>query len=423
MKALNRNSDRLIQVGIDIGSTKICCAITELDPDQGGIKLLGVGSHSSAGMQKGSLVHRDQVIEDLERALKEAETMAGLKVNQAVLGLSGEHVRGINTQGAIAINSRGHLQVPGHQEISSADVHHVLDLAKAISLPVDRDILHILPQEYIIDTMEGIRDPVGMTGRRLEARVHLVTVASTAAANLARCIEELGIQVEGLVFHGLASALATLDDDEKKLGVALVDIGASTTDVAVYYDGGVRHTAALGIGASSVTKDIAVMLQVGIEEAEAIKLQYASAKASMSSPELEFDLPVKNGGLARKVSEHELSRYVEARMAEVLQLVGREIARADLQSKLTYGLVLSGGGALLKNITSLAQEGLNLPARIGHPKQISGAAEVATSPIYATALGLAQWKTQGEDVFLGRVPESALQQVKTKLVTWIREFF
>ncbi|SUZ55923.1 uncharacterized protein METZ01_LOCUS8777, partial [marine metagenome] len=365
-------SDKNTQIGIDIGTSKICCSITEINSDEGSNKILGVGNVPSQGMKKGSIVHRDKVMDAIEAAVREAELMAGIKVNRAMLSISGDHIRGINTQGAIAIQKGSARNVPVEQEITQNDVSRVLELAKAVSLPVDREILHILPQEYLIDTMDSIKDPVGMSGRRLEAKVHLITMAATTAKNLVSCVHELAIDVEGLVFQALASAIATLDTDEKELGVAVVDIGAGTTDITVFYDGGVRHSAVIGVGASAVTNDIAVMLQIGMEDAEQIKLKYASAKASMSSTELEFDLPVKNGGIARKVSEHELSRYVEARMIELIQLIDREIARADVSDQLTYGLVLTGGGAMLRNLVPLTQEKFNMPVRIGRPKNFSG---------------------------------------------------
>jgi cell division protein FtsA len=423
MKNLNLSQDRNIQVGIDVGTAKVCCAIVELHSDPPEAKLLGVGLVPSSGLKKGSIIHRDRVIEAMEKAIAEAETMADVKVDRALLTISGDHIRGINTQGAIAIQKNKHSNLPLEQDIRREDVNKVLDLAKAISFPVDRDILHILPQEYVIDTLTGIKDPVGMSGRRLEARVHLVTVATSAATNLSNCAEELGISVDGLVFQGLASSVSTLDRDEKDLGVALVDIGAGTTEITVFHDGGVRHTGVIPIGASSITNDIAVMLQIGITDAEQIKLKYASAKASMASPELEFDLPVKNGGVTRKVSEHELSRYVEARMVEILQLVFREINRANLRDQLTYGVVLTGGGAQLKNLVGLTEEVLHLRARIGVPKGIGGAVEIAQTPTYAAALGLAQWPLYYPEGKLKLSPPLNPRYLMKKVTTWFREFF
>ena len=419
----NRNAEKYIQAGLDVGSDKICCAITEVDPKSNIVKLLGIGTSPATGIKKGSITHRDQLIDEMDDALQEAQIMADLIVEKLSLGISGSHIRGINTQGAIAIGNSNGSNVPIQHEITDADVHRVLDLAKAVSLPVDRDILHVLPQEYVIDTMDSIKDPVGLTGRRLEARVHLITVATTAATNLVSCAEELGVDVDGIVYQGLASSIATLGDDEKNLGVVCVDIGATTTDIIVYYEGGVRHTATLLIGAASITNDIAVMLQVGIEDAEKIKQTYGSAKASMSSPSLDFELPAQNGQIKRKVSEHELSRYVEARMVEILQLIMREVSRADIKEKLTYGMVLTGGGSELKNLVGLAQETINMPVRVGNPVNLSGAVDVASRPIYASAIGLAQWKTFGEDISLIHKTGNTFKGAMGKFKKLMKEFF
>ena len=419
----NRNTEKYIQAGLDVGSDKICCAITEVDPKSNIVKLLGIGTSPATGIKKGSITHRDQLIDEMDNALQEAQTMADLIVEKLSLGISGSHIRGINTQGAIAIGNNNGSNVPIQHEISDGDVHRVLDLAKAVSLPVDRDILHVLPQEYVIDTMDSIKDPVGLTGRRLEARVHLITVATTAATNLVSCAEELGVDVDGIVYQGLASSIATLSDDEKNLGVVCVDIGATTTDIIVYHEGGVRHTATLSIGAASITNDIAVMLQVGIEDAEKIKQTYGSAKASMSSPSLDFELPAQNGQIKRKVSEHELSRYVEARMVEILQLIMREVSRADIKEKLTYGMVLTGGGSELKNLVGLAQETINMPVRVSNPVNLSGAVDVASRPIYASAIGLAQWKTFGEDISLIHKTGNTFKGAMGKFKKLMKEFF
>lgn len=423
MKGFSRPLERNTHVGIDVGSANTVCAITSYDPVEGKVKLLGLSSAPSKGIKKGSIIHRDQLVTSIEEAIKEAETMARVNVSSAVLSISGEQVRGINTQGAIAIQKGQSSNVPAQHEITESEVQRVVEMAKAVSLPMDRDILHVLPQQFLIDSMDSIKDPISMSGRRLEARVHLVTVSTTAATNLANCAEELGISVEGLVFHGLASAAGTLDSDEKELGVALVDIGEGTTDVVIYHEGGIHHTAVLGIGAGSITNDVAVMLQVGTEEAEAIKRKYGSAKASMSSPELEFDLPVKNGGVARKISEHELSRYVEARMVEILQLIQREIGRAGLREKLTYGVVLTGGGSGMRNLSGLAEEILNMPVRIGKPKGIHDSVGVADDSMYSAAVGLAVWKFRPEDIQPMRIETTPIKQTVESVKKWFKEFF
>ena len=396
----NLNSDKYIQAGLDIGSDKICCAISEIDLKSDAIKLLGLGNSQATSINRGAITHRDNLIDEIEHAINEARTMSGVSIENLSLGISGEHIRGINTQGAIAIGGSQASNVSLQNEITNNDVKKVLELAKAISLPMDRDILHVLPQEYVIDTMNSIKDPIGLTGRRLEAKVHVITVATTAATNLVSCVEELGIRVENIIYQGLASSLSTLNEDEKKLGAVCVDIGASTTDIVIYCEDGVQHTATLGIGGASITNDIAVMLQIGIDEAENIKRKYASAKASMSSPDLEFELPAQNGNLKRKISENQLSQYVEARMAEIIQLIMKEISRANLNDKLTFGMVLTGGGSDLKNLSSLAQEISNLRVRIGHPENISGTVDIASEPAFASAIGLTKWKFTEDDLII-----------------------
>ena len=287
---------------------------------------------------------------------------------------------------------------------------------------MDRDILHVLPQEYVIDTMNSIQDPVGLSGRRLEAKVHVITVATTAATNLVSCVEELGLRVDNIVYQGLASSLSTLNEDEKKLGSICVDIGASTTDIVIYSENGIQHTATLGIGAASITNDIAVMLQVGIDEAEKIKRTYASAKASMSSPDLEFNLPAQNGNLKRKISEHKLSQYVEARMIEILQLVMQEISRSNTSEQLTFGMILTGGGSQLKNLSSLAQEITNMRVRIGVPENISGSVEIASEPSFASAIGLTKWKFDDDELIINN-GEMSISNALNKVKTLFKELF
>lgn len=423
MKNFSLPKEKNIYVGIDVGSSKICCSISTIDPIEGTLQLLGVGISPSTGVKIGSITHRENLISEMEAAVKEAEIMADAKVSSAILSISSEQIRGINTQGAIAIQKNQMNNVPIQHEITDSDVQRVVDLAKGISLPIDRDILHVLPQEFMIDTMEKIKDPVGMSGHRLEAHVHLITVSTTAATNIANCAQELGISIDGLVFQGLASGAAVLDQDEKDHGVALVDFGEGTTDLSIYHDDGVRHASVLGIGSGSITNDIGVMLQVGMEEAEDIKRTYGSAKASLSSPELEFDLPVKNGGIARRISEHELSRYVEARTEEILRLVKREIIRAGLMENLTYGVVLTGGGANLKNIGGLAEEVLGLPVRIGKPKGVQDTVGMAADPSFSAAVGLGIWRYKPDEMFSDYASESTVKQTFDHIFRWFKDFF
>lgn len=398
MSPIRNGQDRQITVGLDIGANSIICAIGQIIPDTKRLKLLGISTVQSSGIRRGTITHRNDLIEKIEMAMSEAETMANIKITKAILSITGDHIRCLNTQAAIALNraSGG----PGgitERAIQDDDIYQVLDLAQAVSLPVDRDILHTLPQEYLVDTLEEIKNPIGMTGRRLEGRVHLVTAATTAMNNLVSCVEELGITVDGLVFQPLASALATLHEDEMELGVTLVEIGSSTTNIAVYHGSAIRHSAIIPIGASSITHDIAVMLQISIEDAENIKIKYASARASLSSPKLEIEIPSQEGQIERTIPEQEVSRYVEARMQEIFQMVIREISRADIKDPLTYGIVMTGGGALLRNIVPLAENTLGVKVRQGKPINIDGVQDIADGPNHTTAMGLLLWPLYATD--------------------------
>ena len=306
------------------------------------------------------------------------------------MAITGDHIRCMNTQGAIALNRNKTNGSNDNKPISVYDIQRVLELTQGIALPPDRDILHTIPQEFIVDTLEKIDNPIGLTGKRLEGHVHLVTASTTAMKNLIESAEELGININGLVFKPLASAMPALTKDEIKLGVSIIDIGSTTTSIAVYNEGSIRHSAVIPIGSSSITNDIAVMLRISIEKAEEIKIKYASAKSSLSSEKLEFEVPLNEE--SQMISENELSQYVEARMEEIFQLAHNEIKRAGIDSNLTYGVVLTGGGAQLRNIIPLANELLNMPVRLGKPENyLSGNKDFADDPVHSTALGLLLW--------------------------------
>jgi cell division protein FtsA len=376
-------------------------------------------------MKKGVIINRDALIETLEDVLSEAELMANIKVTNIILSMTGEHIRSLNTQAAIPLSrTNGTSANTPDRSIDDGDIYQVLDLAQAVSLPVDRDILHTLPQEYLVDTLDEIKNPLGMTGRRLEGRVHLVTAATTAMSNLVNCVEELGITVDGLVFQPLAAALSTLQDDEMELGVTLVEIGSSTTNIAVYHAGSIRHSAVIPIGSASITNDIAVMLQVSISEAEAIKMKYASAKSSMSSSELDIPLDSKEGQLQRSIPEKEVSKYVEARMQEIFQMVIREISRADIKDPLTYGIVVTGGGAELRNIISLAENSMGVKVRKGKPLKIDGAQDIADEPRHCTVMGLLLWPFYANDHIRMQRPKSgSFKALIEKIRHTIEEMF
>ena len=392
MNIISNNNNHQLSVGIDIGSYKICCAIGKVNKTHTRIKLLGLSSTKSKGIKRGIITDRDKLIETIEKVLTDAEIMADVKVKSAYLSITGEHIRSINTQAAIALNRvNGTAGNIIERSIEQNDIYQVLDLAQAVSLPVDKDILHTIPQEYVIDSLEDIKNPLGMMGRRLEARVHLVTAASTAINNLISCVEELGINVDGLVYQPIASALAALETDEIDLGVTLVELGSNTTSVAVYHGSALRHSATIPIGSASITNDIAVMLQISKKEAEKIKIDYSSALSSMSSSQLNIKYHSIKELKDKTISEQEVSQYVEARMQEILQMIIREISRADIKDPLTYGIVMTGGGAELRNLSSLIEKILNAKVRKGKPNKIDGSEEIASDPQYTTVFGLLLW--------------------------------
>ena len=383
--------DNDIVAGIDIGSENIFCSIGIVDKEKNNIKLLGLGKCSvKDSFKKGAITNRNKLLELLEIAVNEAELMAEKKIDNAYMTITGDHIRCMNTQGAVALNRNKSNGAIDDSPISQRDIDRVLELTQGIALPPDRDILHTIPQEFIVDTLEKIDDPIGLSGRRLEGHVHLVTASTSGMKNLMESAEELGININGLVFKPLASAMPTLKSDEIKLGVSLIDIGSTTTSIAVFNEGAVRHSAVIPIGSSSITNDIAVMLRISIDEAEAIKIKYASAKASLSSQKLEFSVPSSEEN--QSISENELSQYVEARMEEIFQLALNEIKRAGINNNLTYGVVLTGGGAQLRNIIPLANELLGMPVRLGKPDNyLIGNKDFADDPVHSTILGLLLW--------------------------------
>ena len=425
MNIITNTNDHPITVGIDIGSSTIRCAIGQIIHLDEKIKLLGISSVESRGIQNGVITDRDKLIEALEKVLTDAEIMANIKVESVTLSITGENIRSMNTQAAIALNRvNGTINGINNRAIENADIYQVLDLAQAVSLPVDKDILHTIPQEYIVDILNNIKNPIGMTGRRLEARVHLVTAASTAINNLVSSVEELGITVDGLVFQPLASALAALEKDEMELGVTLVEFGSNTTNIAVYYNNAVRHSATIPIGSASITNDIAVMLQISINEAENIKKKYASALSSMSSDKLDIKFQSNNDTKVGSITEKKVSQYVEARIQEIFQMVIREISRADIKDPLTYGIVMTGGGAELRNIISLAEHSLGVKVRKGNPNKIEGTQEIANKPHFTTVMGLLLWPTYSNDHIRIQKPNlGSLKNIINKIRHTIENMF
>src|ERR671919_220870 len=347
-----------IIVGLDIGTTKIGCIIAELDSERN-VKIVGVGTSRSEGLRRGIVVNLEKTVVSISRAIEEAELMAGVEVRNVYAGIAGDHIRSINSHGVIAV-SRGGI------EITKGDIARVIDAAKAVAIPMDREIIHILPQEFTVDDQHGIKDPTGMAGVRLEVDVHIVTGAVSSAQNLVKAIQKAGYQVRDLILEPLASSRGVLTDDEKELGVALVDVGGGTTDIAVFHEGSIRHTSVIGLGGNSVTNDIAIGLRTPAREAERIKERYGAAMTRLVDQDEEIVVPHMAGQGERPVKRKTLISIIQPRMEEILQLVYADIGKTRWHDKIPAGVVLTGGASALTGTTELAERVLEMPVRIGY---------------------------------------------------------
>jgi cell division protein FtsA len=373
-----KKSDRNLIVGLDIGTSKVACIVGEINPD-GDIEVVGLGVHPSKGLKKGVVVNLETTVQSIQRAVDEAELMAGCRINSVYAGIAGSHIMSMNSHGIVAIKDK---------EVTQGDVDRVIDSARAVAIPADQKILHILPQEYVIDRQEGIKEPVGMSGIRLEARVHIVTGAVSAAQNVVKCIRRCGLEVQDIILEQLASSAAVLSDDEKDLGVCLVDIGGGTTDIAVFTDGAIRHTAVIPIAGDQVTNDIAVALRTPTQFAEEIKIKHACALTQLASLEDLIEVPSIGERPIRQISRLNLAEIVEPRYEELLLLVQAELRRSGFEDLIAAGIVLSGGSARVEGLTELAEEIFHVPVRIGMPQSIIGLNEVVRNPAFATGAGL-----------------------------------
>jgi cell division protein FtsA len=402
-----------IYAGLDIGTTKITAIVAEHEEDGGGIRIIGVGTSPSDGLKRGVVVNLEKTTRSIQCAVQEAERMSGRTIRAVFAGIAGDHIRGINSRGVIAVSRKD-------AEIRPNDLERVIEAAKAVAIPTDREILHVLPQEFIVDDQDGIRDPVGMSGVRLEAEVHIITGAASACRNVIRAAERAGLEVEELVLEPLASADAVLTQDERDLGVALFDIGGGTTDVAIFYEGSVRHTAVIGLGGSNVTNDLAIGLRTPVERAEQLKLQSGCALTSMVRPEEVVQVPSVGGRLDREVSRHMLAMMIEPRIEEIFELGKKEIRKNHIADLLGAGVVLTGGASSLEGMPELAEQVFDLPVRRGVPMGISGLTEAVCDPRFATGVGLAIHAH-----LLGARPHTAergvLSRLSFGLKRWIEE--
>ncbi len=383
---MTKKAEKNLIVGLDIGTSKVVAIVGEIKPD-GEIEIVGIGSHPSRGLKKGVVVNIESTVQSIQRAVEEAELMAGCEIHAVHAGIAGNHIRSLNSHGIVAIKDR---------EVSRSDVERVIDAARAVAIPADQKILHILPQEFIIDDQEGIKEPVGMSGVRLEARVHMVTGAVSAAQNIIKCVRRCGLEVDDLILEQLSSSYAVLSEDEKELGVCLVDIGGGTTDIAVFTEGSIRHTAVIPIAGDQVTNDIAVALRTPTQHAEEIKIKYACALRQLAQGDETIEVPSIGDRPARRLSRQTLAEVVEPRYEELLSLIQAELRRSGFEDLIAGGVVLTGGSSKMEGLIDLAEEIFHIPVRLGVPRYVSGLVDVVRNPIYATGVGLLLFGSQNQ---------------------------
>jgi cell division protein FtsA len=370
--------DSKMIVGLDIGTSKVV-AIVGAITDSGELEIVGIGSHPSRGMKKGVVVNIESTVQSIQRAIEEAELMAGCQIHSVYAGIAGSHIRSLNSHGIVAVRDR---------EVYPLDLERVIDAAQAVAIPADQKILHVLPQEYILDNQEGIKEPLGMSGVRLEAKVHLVTCAVNAAQNIEKCIRRCGLEVEDIILEQLASSYAVLTDDERELGVCLVDIGGGTTDIAIFTEGAIRHTGVIPIAGDQVTNDIAMALRTPTQFAEEIKIKYACALTQLARAEETIKVPSVGDRPPRDLSRQALAEVVEPRYDELFTLVQAELRRSGYEDMIAAGIVLTGGTSRMEGVVELAEEIFHTPVRIGMPQTVLGLTDIVKNPIYSTGVGL-----------------------------------
>lgn len=375
---MSKRAEKNLIVGLDIGTSKVVAIVAEVSAESG-MEVIGIGSHPSRGLKKGVVVNIESTVQSIQRAVEEAELMAGCQIHSVYAGIAGSHIRSLNSHGIVAIRDT---------EVNQSDVERVIDAARAVAIPADQKILHILPQEFIIDKQEGIREPVGMSGVRLEAKVHMVTGAVSAAQNIVKCVRRCGLEVDDIILEQLASSYSVLTDDEKELGVCLVDIGGGTTDIAVFTDGAIRHTAVIPIAGDQVTNDIAVALRTPTQYAEEIKIKYACALTQLASPQETIEVPSVGDRPPRRLARQTLAEVVEPRYEELLSLIQAELRRSGFEDLIAAGIVMTGGSSKMEGVVELAEEIFHMPVRLGSPQYVTGLVDVVRNPIYATGVGL-----------------------------------
>jgi len=366
-----------IIVGLDIGTTKICAVVGELKPD--GIEIIGIGSHPSEGLRKGVVINIENTVNSIKEAIEEAETMAGCEISTVYAGVAGGHIKGFNSHGVIPLKEK---------EVTRKDVERVIEAASAVAIPMDREVIHVLTQEFIVDEQDAIVDPLGMSGVRLEAKIHIVTGAVTSAQNIIKCANKAGLDVADIVLESLASNESVLSDEERTLGVALLDFGGGTTDMAVFSKGAIKHTSVLALGGDNLTYDLSIGLRTSRKDAEKVKMKYGCAVGSLIGEDETIEVPGVGGRKPRVLSRRILGEILEPRVEEIFTLIHNELLRSGFAESINSGVVVTGGSAELSGIAEMAESVFKVPARIGYPKEIKGLVEVVNKPMYATAVGL-----------------------------------
>ena len=409
-----KRDDQNLIVGLDIGTSKVVTIVGTLTPEDT-VEIVGIGTTPSRGLKRGVVVDIESTVESIRRAVEEAELMAGCEISHVYAGVAGGHIRSLNSHGIVAITDK---------EVTAFDVERVIDAARAVAIPADQKLLHVLPQEFLVDSETGIREPIGMSGARLEAKVHLVTGADSAAQNIVKCIQRCGPDVRDLVLEQLASSYAVLTDDEKELGICLLDIGGGTSDIAVFCGGAIRHTAVIPIAGAQATNDIAVSLRTPTLHAEEIKIRYACALSQLADPDETIEVPSVGDRPPRRLARQTLAEVVESRYEELFTLVHDELRRSGYEDMIAAGVVLTGGSAKMEGAVELAEEIFHVPVRLGVPQNVEGLVDVVRNPIHATGVGLLLYARQAA---LGRA-DGVVAKAKTsgifgKLKTWIQGQF
>ncbi|EAQ63369.1 cell division protein FtsA [Marinomonas sp. MED121] len=391
-------------VGLDVGTSKVVCLVGEVMAD-GRLEIVGIGSHAAKGMKRGAVINIESTVQSIQRAVEEAELMAGCNIHSVYVSVAGSHIRSLNSHGIVAVKDG---------EVHEADIERVIDAAQAVPIPSDQRVLHILPQEYSIDSQEGIKDPSGMSGVRLEANVHLISGAANAVMNIEKCIKRCGLGVDGVILSQLASSHSSLSDDEKDLGVCLVDIGAGTADMAVWIDGAIHHTSVVPVAGDQVTNDISMALRTPTQHAENIKVQYACALSSLAGADQNIEVPSVGDRQSRSISRHALAEVVEARYEEIFSLVLDELRRSGYAERIPAGIVVTGGTSLMEGATELAERVFDMPVRMSVPVSVKGMSDIVDNPIFSTGVGLIMYGIDESDLGMAQQHVSSLKVEESK---------